>query len=628
MGNRSQSDLAFPESPGEGHVANFLIRDLIVLSRNVGLEPSTVLDGTPLDAESVWTPRDFVAWATYARMWENIAAQVDDGVVIDLGRRFLELDSMKPLEDVATSLPSMVDVYEAFGGAWKYRAVDCMNHRFEVLPDGRLEIASYMAPGVEVCRPVMLSRCGLLEALPSLRGAPPARVEYRQVEGGAVYTVDLPGIESWLPRLRHRLRGWGSLLWPRRRLARSMRLLNEQHTAAQRLIEALENKLETVSEAQRRFVDLFQAAPVAMLICRASDLEVLDVNDKLLDSIGYDRDTVMSWQPESLGGWADLKDRDAVYAAISKPGGKIEGVETRVRHADGRELVALMSVENVELAGEPCILWQAVDITERKKNDDELAQYRERLEEIIEERTEELRRSNESLRQYERLASIGTLSAGIAHQINNPAGAIRAASEFALKYSDTTPETVELREALEVCRDQAERCGEIVRSILSFSRGVATDRRPIDLRTIAARSCDMVAGYAQEGGAHIETHFGDEEIPVRINEVEIEQVLVNVLRNAVECSDREVHIDVNTALLPTGAFLEVRDDGPGVDEQAAKFLFDPFFTTRLEAGGTGLGLSVAHGIVNAHGGAIRVDTSLAKGTAIQILLPVDEESGK
>ncbi len=393
------------------------------------------------------------------------------------------------------------------------------------------------------------------------------------------------------------------------------------------LISELEEKLTEVKRSQDRFDHAFRAAPVAMLICRASDMEVIDVNDKFLASVGYDRATVMKWTPEALGAWAEVTDRDAMFEALVENDGRIESIEVRARHSDGSDIVALLSVEQVELAGDLCLLWQAIDITDRKRVEDELAEYRERLEDLVEERSDELRRSNESLRQFERLASIGTLAAGMAHQINNPVGAIRAASEFALRVGDDSERSRELREALELCVEQAQRCGEIVRNILRFSRGEATSREPADLRIIVERSCDMVAGYAQEGRATIELNLGDEPIPVFVNEVEIEQVLVNILSNAVECSNEDVRIEVHATLLPTGAFVEVRDDGPGVDPESAPYLFDPFYTTRLEDGGTGLGLSVAHGIVNAHGGAIRADTSLEEGTAIQILLPIHEEAG-
>ncbi|MCP5067648.1 MAG: hypothetical protein GY946_13885, partial [bacterium] len=104
---------------------------------------------------------------------------------------------------------------------------------------------------------------------------------------------------------------------------------------------------------------------------------------------------------------------------------------------------------------------------------------------------------------------------------------------------------------------------------------------------------------------------------------EIEQVIVNVLRNAVESGGGKTRIEVIARRLQTGAFVEIRDDGPGIDKDQLPFLFDPFYTTRLEAGGTGLGLSVAHGIVNAHGGAIRADDQLDHGTAIQVQLPLN-----
>jgi signal transduction histidine kinase len=233
------------------------------------------------------------------------------------------------------------------------------------------------------------------------------------------------------------------------------------------------------------------------------------------------------------------------------------------------------------------------------------------------------------LQQAERLASIGTLAAGVAHQINNPIASIRAASEFALLCGDQPDDAERYREALETCVEQADRCGRIVRNILRFSRGESGTCSPEDLRELVIGSCGLVTDYARESGATIEIDEGDEEIPVFVNSIEIEQVLVNVLRNAVESGAEKSRIEVRARRLETGAFVEIRDDGPGIEKQHLPFLFDPFYTTRLDRGGTGLGLSVAHGIVTAHGGTIRADTEADHGTAIQIQLPLyDGASGE
>ena len=111
-----------------------------------------------------------------------------------------------------------------------------------------------------------------------------------------------------------------------------------------------------------------------------------------------------------------------------------------------------------------------------------------------------------------------------------------------------------------------------------------------------------------------------------MNSIELEQVFVNVLRNAIEAGDGKTRVEVIARRLATGGFVEIRDDGPGIGRDQIPFLFDPFYTTRQVEGGTGLGLSVAHGIINAHGGAIRADSDLDHGTAIQIQLPLHEST--
>ncbi len=219
-------------------------------------------------------------------------------------------------------------------------------------------------------------------------------------------------------------------------------------------------------------------------------------------------------------------------------------------------------------------------------------------------------------RRSERLASIGTLAAGIAHEINNPIGAILLAAEFA-RDNETNPRTIE---ALTDIASEAARCGDIVQSVLQFAREETAEKLPGDINDAIRRASALVNSYAEEWNGTLELALGEDLPRVSFNETEITQVIVNLVRNGFEAGSSTV--EIQTRQNADGSIsVWIRDDGPGVKPEAVKNLFDPFFTTRRDKGGTGLGLSITHGIVTEHKGTIEVATQLGAGTTMKITLP-------
>ena len=274
--------------------------------------------------------------------------------------------------------------------------------------------------------------------------------------------------------------------------------------------------------------------------------------------------------------------------------------------------------------GEVRFLCASRDITEQKRAEDELEEHRDHLEALVEERTGELLESSERLRESERLASIGTLAAGIAHQINNPIGMILTGSQFALLCEDDDDAHELWRRTLHENAEQAERCGRIVRSVLKFSRETGEDKVVYDANEAVARAYQLTTSYAAGENASLELDLVDEELPLEMNLIEMEQVFVNIIRNAVEASPHGKPISVRTRRADDRVLIEVQDRGVGIPPEDVHRVFDPFFTRRLRSGGTGLGLSVAHGIVSDHGGEISVETEVGAGTTVRVELPIVE----
>lgn len=257
----------------------------------------------------------------------------------------------------------------------------------------------------------------------------------------------------------------------------------------------------------------------------------------------------------------------------------------------------------------------------------ELAASFNRMAEHLAERTRELdaERARERLHHAERLASVGILASGLAHQINNPVNNILLTAENAL--GEDGPEAARCwREALEASAEEARRCERIVRGLVAFARGEPGQRWREDANQVLRRASDLAAATAAEHGATVELDLTGEPVPIRANPIALEQALVNVLRNAIQSGPR-ARVVLRTERVARRVRIEVADDGRGMEPEALDRLFDPFYTTRTDQGGIGLGLSVAHRIVTDHGGRIRVESGPGEGTTVTVDLPLDPGDG-
>jgi PAS domain S-box-containing protein len=221
-------------------------------------------------------------------------------------------------------------------------------------------------------------------------------------------------------------------------------------------------------------------------------------------------------------------------------------------------------------------------------------------------------------RQAERLASIGTLAAGIAHEINNPLGAMLLTAEYALgKLDDRTV----IEDSLENILSQIDRCAQVVRSVLQFSRDGYSKKSRHDLIEVLRRAIDLSRQQVQQAGVQIDLETNLRECFVALNPLEIEQVFVNLIVNAVQSSNRGDRVVVKLEHDNNRARVVVEDQGAGMPAEIRARVFDPFFSTRLHSGGTGLGLSIVHGIVRDHDGNIDVWSEPDRGTRMTVTLP-------
>jgi two-component system NtrC family sensor kinase len=250
----------------------------------------------------------------------------------------------------------------------------------------------------------------------------------------------------------------------------------------------------------------------------------------------------------------------------------------------------------------------------------ELENWNHTLESKVEERTEELNRMQSQLVRSEKLASLGELVAGIAHEINNPLTGI-------LMFSSLVLDDARLHDALKgdiatVVRE-TERCAKIVRGLLDFSRRSMPEKTWASLNEIMVQAIELVRHHALFHDVTIETAYTLNLPDIFIDANQVEQVFVNIILNAAQAMDGYGTLRVSTGLTTDGTwiFAKISDTGCGIPPEHLGKIFDPFFSTK-EHQGTGLGLSVSYGIINNHGGSIEVQSAVGQGTTFTIELPL------
>jgi PAS domain S-box-containing protein len=373
---------------------------------------------------------------------------------------------------------------------------------------------------------------------------------------------------------------------------------SDAHLVLVRDITERKRAEEALLESEKRFRTLFENALDANLLL--IDGIHVDCNQAALAMLGGDREqvvghSVLESSPEFQPDGSRSADKATAYIreAMETGGKRFEWVHRRL---DGTEFWAEVVTTSLMIGGRRALFGTWRDITNRKRAEEELARYRNHLEELVEQRTREVEAARELVRQSDRLASLGTFAAGIAHEINNPLGMMMLGTEQALANIDT-PEVAGrlLRQSTALI----ERCGHIVRGVLDFSRKASTGKRPLDLSEIVRQGVEFIRESAAKHGVTVEIRPAEKLGPILGNTVELTQVVVNLVQNAVQACAQGGHVTIETGNTEGKVRLAVQDDGCGMKPEDAHRIFDPFFTTRLTNGGTGLGLSVVHGIIKA-----------------------------
>lgn len=239
------------------------------------------------------------------------------------------------------------------------------------------------------------------------------------------------------------------------------------------------------------------------------------------------------------------------------------------------------------------------------------------LEDKVQERTQRIREMQGNLARSERLASLGKLVAGIAHEINNPLTGILTYSSMAEERDDIDPQ---LRQDLQTITHETQRCAEIVRGLLDFGRESIPHKKCTNMDNLIDKTLSLVQNQVIYQDIQINRNYAEEMPQLEVDPNQLEQVFMNMFLNAAHAMPEGGELNIDTWQERDKLVIAISDSGSGISAENMAKIFDPFFSTKDQQG-TGLGLSVSYGIVKNHGGTIEVESTEGEGTRFLISLP-------
>jgi len=365
-----------------------------------------------------------------------------------------------------------------------------------------------------------------------------------------------------------------------------------------------------LKESEEKFIKAFRASPAIMAISRSKDGVFLDINNALCNTTGYTNEEVIGHSAMELGIWGDPKERIR-YLRMLQEHGSISNAEIKFRMKSGELRDFLLSAELISLSGETCILVVLIDITERK-------------------RAQEQERETQNLRELNRLRT--ELLANVSHELRTPLASIKGFTTVMMDY-DNKLNSDEKRDYLEIIDNNTDRLSELIEQLLVMSRlGAGTltiEKSPNHIEQL----CQDVIAEAKVWASDYQFTI---DIPstlprAHIDARRIRQVINNLIENAVKNSERGSKINISARENADMILMTITDEGLGISKKDQPRIFDRMFHAdrnhKSGASGAGLGLSICKGLVEAHDGRIWIESEEGKGTRCFFTLPIYRSRG-
>jgi PAS domain S-box-containing protein len=355
---------------------------------------------------------------------------------------------------------------------------------------------------------------------------------------------------------------------------------------------------EQLKASEQRFRVLAEAHPVPLFIVRVADGGILVATPPCETLLKVPLSELIG--STMLRFCADAETRDRVHQRLAQDGA-LRGLEVPFRRADGTEFWGSLTSRLLTFEGEQAMVAAIVDLTESKRIEAELD------------------RQSALLNQNEKLSALGSLLAGVAHELNNPLSLVVG---YAGLLEEMAPDGSTKERAVKV-RIAADRCARIVRTFLAMARNKPRAPGPVQLNEVVEAALEIVAYGLRTADIEVECLPAPDLPLVHGDADQLHQVLANLLVNAQQALQTVTpprRLRVTTGADGDAVWVAITDNGPGIPAAIASRIFEPFFTTKPQGVGTGVGLSVSHGIISAHGGQITVDSEPGGGSTFTVRL--------
>ena len=409
---------------------------------------------------------------------------------------------------------------------------------------------------------------------------------------------------------------------------------------------ALENKLK---ESENLFRTMVNMTPFPITIVDRFD-KITMANESFFRSFNLTPEDVKDLSYREVGFRLDDEDLYDLRREFLKTG-EVSEREMAIKFPSGKKIFAIVSVKPIIIEHEHHKILTTIDITERKQLEDKLLEYNQKLEETVKERTEELAAANKDLKatnaelrsqreqlqhtlkkleeaqgqliETEKMASLGILTAGVAHEINNPLnyifnGAVAIEEYIKEKYPEDSGELRQLFDAINMGID---RTAEIIKSLNKYSRGEEKKFHICNIHEIINNCLTMLTNQ-YKNRIDIDKNYQADLPQIMGREGKLHQAFLNIILNAIQAIEDKGTITIKTDESDGSIRVSLRDTGSGIPKENIKNIFDPFFTTKDPGKGTGLGLSITRRIIQEHGGTINCKSKLKEGSEFIINLPL------
>jgi PAS domain S-box-containing protein len=356
---------------------------------------------------------------------------------------------------------------------------------------------------------------------------------------------------------------------------------------------------EALKASEQRFRAFAEAHPVPLFIAHLETAKVIFASPPCAELLRVPLGELLAGT--TLRFYVDPEDRAKVMEQLRREG-VLEGVEVRLRRADGSEFWAAFTSRLITFEGQNAAVTALVDLTEPKRVEAELARQRQ------------------ILHQNEKMSALGSLLAGVAHELNNPLSVVVGHASLLEDFAADEA----IRERAIKIRTAADRCARIVRTFLAMARSKPRQRTAVQLNDTINEALEIVGYGLRTADVEVLRDLAPDLPPVGADGDQLHQVFANLFVNAQQALQSVPpprRLIVTTGFDAESVWVEVADNGPGVPGDLASRIFEPFFTTKPQGVGTGVGLSVCHGIIAAHGGEIRLEPGRGQGATFVVRLP-------